>query len=321
MVIIERNNTLFGTLKAPTASTRSTESGNATGNSFASSLALQISALKAQSIDLLVNSAATHTGTAANTTLFDLLGNTTAVSGSNNALSALSPTGRNLSLADPESAYLMMSEINRRDALYKAQSSELSDMKAAIATLGQAGKQLSNSISDTSDDSTVRTQLQSFVGKYNDWIQEFQNTIDAGGILEGTQAAEISLYEFEQSIQNPFNGAALGLNGLKDLGITIDPTTHLATLNETQLNTVLSTSRQAALGTLKEFSARFSETAELLGSGSSFIAHQLDNLEHAFDYIGDNSASLQAEFGLGDPAKLSATLTKALASYNQTHTL
>jgi hypothetical protein len=35
------------------------------------------------------------------------------------------------------------------------------------------------------------------------------------------------------------------------------------------------------------------------------------------DYFADNKASLQAEFGLGDPAKPSAQIAKALAAYKQ----
>lgn len=317
---IERNTILFGSETATTPIPRTSTS--ATGeNTFASSLARQICALRAQSVDLLIDSVTSSGSVTANRSLFELLANASLLSGSSSSISALSATGRNLSLTDPESAYRMMTEINRRDALYKAQSSELSEMKSGIAALHQAGQQLSNALSEPTDNNAVRAQLQTFVGKYNEWVQRFESSVDAGGILEGTQAAEIALYEFEQSLQNGFYGAALGQNGLKDIGITIDPATHLASLNEAQFNAALATSRQASLATLTDFSASFTDTAKLLGSENSFIAHRIDNLERAIDYIDDNTTSLQAEFGLGDPAKLSATMAQAVASYNQMHAL
>lgn len=39
----------------------------------------------------------------------------------------------------------------------------------------------------------MHAQLQSFVTTYNDWISRFQDTIEPGGVLDGTQAAELSL--------------------------------------------------------------------------------------------------------------------------------
>lgn len=231
--------------------------------------------------------------------------------------SALSADGRNLSLFDPESAFRMMSVINRREVTYKAQYAELDQMKEAVSAMGQASQRLSENLGKTPDDESIRNALRAFTNQYNDWIQRFQRSVESGGVLDEVQAGEISLYELEQSIENRFNGAALGLNGLKDLGMTVTPGTHLLSFDETKLDKVLKSDRSAALGTLEQFSANFSRAAELLSSKGNFITNRLDNLDRAIDFIEDNHSALQAEFGLGEVAKPSQQVATALAAYNR----
>ena len=81
----------------------------------------------------------------------------------------------------------------------------------------------------------------------------------------------------------------------------------------------LATTRTAAIDTLDEFTANFAKSAELLNSAGNLIGNRLDNLSRAISYIDSNLKSLQAEFGLGDPAQPSGQLAKALANYNATH--
>ncbi|MFT3847310.1 MAG: hypothetical protein QM739_01130 [Propionivibrio sp.] len=73
------------------------------------------------------------------------------------------------------------------------------------------------------------------------------------------------------------------------------------------------------MNTVDEFSANFAKSAGLLTSAGNFIPNRLDNLDRVIDYISANKASLQAEFGLGNPAKISDTVAKALAAYNATY--
>src|SRR5690242_9628463 len=54
----------------------------------------------------------------------------------------IAASGRNLALHDPESAYRMMTTINAKDVLYKAQFSELSRMQSAISKLQGAAQSL-----------------------------------------------------------------------------------------------------------------------------------------------------------------------------------
>ena len=71
------------------------------------------------------------------------------------------------------------------------------------------------------------------------------------------------------------------------------------------------------IDTVQQFSANFAKSAELLNSSNNFIPNRLDNLDRVIDYIAENKTSLQAEFGLGDTARPSATVSKALAAYNR----
>jgi hypothetical protein len=230
--------------------------------------------------------------------------------------STLSASGYNMSLFDAQSAYTMMSVINSRDASYKAQFSELSAMQTAVSGLQGAGETLSK-VSATQDNDAIKAQLQAFTEKYNDWIERFDATVKSGGVLAGTQAAEISLYELEQSVENPFNGAANGFRGLADLGLTIDESTNLATLDTKTLDAALAGNKDGAVKTLQEFAVNFAKAAELLNSPNNFIPNRLDNLDRVIDYVADNRSSLQAEFGLGDAAKPSTEVAKALAAYDR----
>lgn len=235
-----------------------------------------------------------------------------------NGVTGLASVGRNTALADPESAYRMMSVINNADVAYKAQFSELSQMKSYVAQMQDTGQSLGKITSSTGNDS-IASQLQGFVSQYNGWIQRFDPDLEKGGILAGTQAAQVSRFELGQSIENIFNGAKDGLHGLKDLGIAIDPKTKLASLDTVKLQSVLTGNKQGAVDTLQEFSANFAKSASLLNESGNFIPRQLDNLGRAIHFIADNETSLQAEFGSGSAAKPTGLVAQALAAYNQVY--
>ena len=308
---------LFQSVKGSSTSTeQSTSRSNSASNSsdFSSSLALRMATLQAQSANALTGAAANGTNAASG--LDFLINSKLGLQSGATGIPGLSVSGRNMSLFDPESAYKMMTNINNKDITYKAQFSEMSDMKSAVASLEQAGKALGG-INQSFDSEAIKTQLQAFAGKYNEWINRFDSTVKGGGVLAGTQAAEISLYELEQSVESIFNGAKDGLRGLRDLGFTIDQNTNLASIDTNKLDAVLAANKTGVVNAINEFSANFAKSAELLNSAGNFIPNRLSNLDRVIDYIHDNKPSLQAEFGLGDPAKPSAQINKALASYNQ----
>lgn len=313
---------LGGTVTTPAA-------GSAEAMDFLSSLKLQIANVESQTVGLLVSSTPASgkasgaanfadilgAGKTAGTSSLDaLLSSAAGVSGTN----GVSAAGRNMALFDPESAYRMMTGINRFAVNFKAEASEMSDMKSYISTLQQEAVTLGSTAGSTSNDE-IRGRVQAFANAYNGWMQRFGSELQDGGMLAGTQAAKVSQYELEQSIANPFNGAMNGVHGMADLGLSIDPVTKLATVDNARLDATLASNKTAAIDALHEFTAHFAKSAELLNSAGNFITNRLDNLTRAISYIDTNVTSLQAEFGLGDPAKPTGQQAKALANYNATH--
>ena len=226
--------------------------------------------------------------------------------------------GRNMALSDSESAYRMMTLINSKDALWKAQYSELSQMGAAVAGMQETGAKL-RGINTASGNDAIKASLQSFVGQYNDWIQRFNPDMESGGLLAGTQAAQMSRYELEQSVKDIFNGAKDGVHGLGDLGISVNPVGQTLALDGTRFDAMLASGKQGVVDTLQEFGANFAKSASLLNADDNFIPRQLDNLNRAIHYIDDNGASLRAEFGTGDTAKPTGQVAQALAAYKQSY--
>ncbi len=227
--------------------------------------------------------------------------------------------GRNMALSDPESAYRMMTEINRRDVYYKAQYAELSQMATELVDMEDAGSQVAQLTTSSSNDD-IKTELRQFVQQYNDWVSQFDADLQQGGLLADTQAAQVSQYELEQSVKNMFNGAKDGIYGLPALGITISGN-RMAVLDENKLDAMLNSNRQGVVATLQEFGANFTKSADLLNSEGNFMPRQLDNLKRGIQFITENKTDLQAEFGMGDSAKPSGKIAQALAAYQQTYTL
>jgi len=230
---------------------------------------------------------------------------------------SLAANGRNLSLNDPESAYRMMTVINNKDVLYKAQYSELSSMKEGLTAMQQAAEALD--VSASTDNDSIKTQLQGFVDRYNSWVKQFGEDMQQGGLLADTQAAQVARHELDQSIKNIFHGIKDGVHGLAEIGLTIDRPTGLAVLNTDKLDRILASNKQGVADAVEEFAANFAEAAKLLNSDGNFMPRQLDNLSRAIHYIDDNSSSLQAEFGTGDAAKPTGAVAKALAAYNKVY--
>jgi hypothetical protein len=229
-------------------------------------------------------------------------------------------TGRNTALNDPESAYKMMTQINKSEIQYKAQFAELGTMSQYVEALEAESVELSE-VAPGMSAADITARVQDFMQSYNEWIERFAPTTQPGGVLAGVQAAEISIYELEQSIENPFLGAMEGLRGLKDMGITIDPTTHRLSLDQGKLEASIAKAPEATVATLDQFSLNFTRSADLLNAKDNFLPRQLDNRSRAIDYISNNIESLRVEFGLGDPAKVTDEVTKALSAYEKMRAL
>lgn len=222
--------------------------------------------------------------------------------------------GRNLALRDPESGYKMMSQINSFEMSFKAQYAELNALGEGVEHMEAVGAGLGD-IDTSTGNAEIIDRLRDFVDQYNAWEDRFDHTVEAGGVLDNVQAAEVSLWELEQSIRSIFNGAAADVGGLPDIGITIDPGTKQAALDVGRLESMLTGNKQGVVSAIGEFSANFAKSADLLNAEGNFIPNALGNRDRAIDYIADNRASLQTEFGTGDAARPAGDVAKALAAY------
>lgn len=226
----------------------------------------------------------------------------------------LSPTGRNLALFDPESAYRMMTLINQKEVAFKAEFSEMHAMGAHLANLRQGGAALAD-VAPAADTAALRERLAAFVAEYNDWVRRFDDAMQTGGALAGTQAARVARYELMRSIDNPFFGAADGFRGMAALGLTIDPVSKLAVLDLPKLDAALASQTEGAVRTVQEFGRNFARSAELLVSEGNFVTRRLGNLDRVIRYLDEHKALLQAEFGMGDPARPTAAVAQAVSAY------
>lgn len=279
----------------------------------AASLALKLADFEAQTLNLLFSA------TGSKQSFASVLDGQLQDEGDNSPIaSSLSSNGRNMSLFDPEAAYRMMSDINNRDVTYKAQFSELSAMGERLQDMEVVGDTLGD-INSASSNESIKASLQAFIEQYNSWIQRFGEDLGKDGLLANTQAAQVSQYELEQSVKYLYNGAEYGMQGMSDVGVSIDPVTHLASLDPTILDTALASNKAGVVDTVQDFSANFVKSADLLTSENNFIPRQQDNLQRAISYISSNISSWRQEFGTGDAATPSHQVTQALAAYNQNY--
>jgi hypothetical protein len=293
---------------------------------FMASLMSRIAAFQSEALEMLMaaNGDTDSDRSSSNFALFDaaqdsanplgsLLGGTSTVDG-------LFAFGRNTALADPESAYRMMTLINGKDVDFKAEFAEMGDMKSQLAALRREALGLGDIDSATAN-ADIRARLLAFADAYNGWIRRFDEGLQSGGLLAGTQAAQVAQWELEQSVENIFNGAKDGLHGMRDLGFTIDPVTNLASLDSGRLDAALASNKTGVIGAVRELSANFAKSAELLTADGNIIPNRMDNLARAIDFLDDNMRSLQAEFGLGAAARPSGQVARALASYNAVYAM
>ena len=294
----------------------------AAGNDFLSQLQERLADFKSQALGMLISTAMNDNGGKCVADFASLLGGS---QGSGNPVAALlaqagsagslPAPGRNNALFDPESGYQMMSEINRRDVTYRAEFAEMTDLASYVTSMQQEAGKLGH-IDGTTASADIRSRLNEFVAAYNGWIDRFDEVLANGGLLAGTHAATVSQWELEQSVENIFNGAGSGVRGMGALGLTIDPVTNMASLDTAKLDSVLAGNLSGAVTTIREFSAHFAKSAELLNSAGNFIPNRMNNLSRVIDYLNENKSALQAEFGLGDAARPSGDVARALAAYN-----
>lgn len=314
---------LAGRLASVENATASQRAAVAKSEGFAGTLALRVAEIRSQTFGALIGITDNQEAgpgrldsiSRAGDSISDLLAMLADSSNINGVgVNPVSSIGRNTALHDPEAAYRMMTDINNRHVLYQAQYAELDDMKVLLADLQQSGEALAK-LGGARDSTDMAHQLEAFATQYNQWIRRFDESVQGGGLLADTQAAQVARYELEQSIGSMFHGARDGMRGLSSLGFSIDPTSKLLSLDRAAFDRRLGDNNVGVINTLQEFGVNFAKSAALLSSPGNFISNQLNNLHRAIDYIEANKSSLQAEFGLGDAANPPPRVAKALAAY------
>lgn len=265
----------------------------------ATSLQLQMASLRNSIFEVILSGGASDPGAA---DFASLLGEQTA---------RIDTAGRNLSLRDPEAAYRMMTEINRRESEFKTEHAALQQMSDDIVRLESVGHGLE--VLDTSStNQEISAKLEDFVAQYNAWEDRYDDQVAKGGTLDNIQAAEVALWEMECSVRSIFPGAADGIRGLSDLGIEIDAGSKQARFDPARLQAALSDNRTGAIHAIDEFSAAFTKSADLLNGQDNFMRHALENRSRAMEFIASHRSSLEQEFGTGDPVP-----RRAIAAYTE----
>jgi flagellar capping protein FliD len=205
--------------------------------------------------------------------------------------------------------------INRLEIILKAQHTELGSLKDILANEQESAQQLVRIDTQTSA-ADIKQALHEFIDRYNAGVNRFAPDVAHGGILEYSAEAARARFATQRDINNPLVGADGGLKGgMTALGITVDPKTGLAAIDETKLNAMLSKDGQADVNTIHDFANQFIATITNINAEHNPQDKQLNNLERAIQWIADNKGSVQKEFGLGKPATPNSTYAKAAAAY------
>ena len=210
----------------------------------------------------------------------------------------------------------MVTVLNRVEVTFKAQFSELGEMRHSLATEQAAAKELTKLDSgSTSDD--IKAGLTRFVDAYNAGVNRFAPAVDKGGILEGSWEAARARFATQRDISYVLNGAEAGIKGdLAKLGITTDAKTGLASIDSATLDTALSRDQGHVLASVKAFAGTFVTTVDYLNAKDHAQQRQMANLDRAVHWIDEHRAQVQKEFGPGAAATPSQAFAKAAARYD-----
>lgn len=209
----------------------------------------------------------------------------------------------------------MITVINRLDLTFKAQSSELGQLKNSLQQAQKSAQQLM-AIDERSSSADIKSKLTDFIATYDAGVERFAPDLAPGGVLEGSHELGRVRFATRRDIGDPLTGAIDGLlGGMSALGISVDQKTGLASVDETTLDAILSTDTDADLHTIQDFARKFMQTTATLNSADNQLARQIANLDNAIHWIADNRAAVEQEFGPGEAARPNAAFAKAAAAY------
>lgn len=227
------------------------------------------------------------------------------------------PTGLDASQSFSKPGQNMVTVLNRVEVTFKAQFSELGAMRKSLVQEQQAAQKL-HTLTVQTPDADIKAALADFVASYNAGVERFTPAVAKGGILEGSWEAERARFATQRDINYILNGSEAGLKGgLAALGISADPKTGLASIDQTQLDAALVKNKGNVVAALTSFATTFSDTVGALNAADHAQARQMANLDRAVHWIDDNKAAVKEEFGPGAAATPNGAFAKAAALYDE----
>jgi flagellar capping protein FliD len=283
----------------------------------ASDLSLNVRQFKAQALQSLFSSDSLNKNDilSPSSGANDIFESMLATAKTTNAPTSTVPTGLDATQAFSRPGQNVVTIINRTDVSFKAQFSELSELKSTLAREGESAQQLA-SLDEKSSSAEIKSKLMEFIAAYNAGVNRFAPDVAQGGVLEASHEAERARFATRRDIADPLVGALDGLRGgMSALGVAVDPKTGLASIDETQLDNVLAQDTDNDVHTIVDFANRFAQTTAKLNSTGNAQDKQLTNLDRAIHWIADNRESIAQEFGPGAAAKPNNAFAKAAAAY------
>lgn len=226
------------------------------------------------------------------------------------------PTGLDASQSFSKPGQNMVTVLNRVEVTFKAQYSELGAMRKSLVQEQDAAQKL-NTLTPQTPDAGIKAALADFVASYNAGVERFTPSVAKGGILEGSWEAERARFATQRDINYILNGSEVGLKGgLAALGISADPKTGLASVDQTRLDAALAGNKGNVVAALTSFATTFIDTIDALNAAGHAQVRQMANLDRAVHWIADNKAAAQKEFGPGAAATPNDAFAKAVALYD-----
>ena len=211
----------------------------------------------------------------------------------------------------------MVTVLNRVEVTFKAQFSELGEMRHSLVAEQAAAKQLA-ALGPDSSGADIKAELAHFVDTYNAGVNRFAPAVDKGGVLEGSWEANRARFATQRDINYILNGSEAGIKGdLAQLGITTDPKTGLASIDNAKLDGALARDQGHVLASVNAFANTFVTTVDFLNAKDHSQQRQMANLDRAVHWIDDNRDDVQKEFGPGAAATPNEAFAKAAALYDE----
>ena len=210
----------------------------------------------------------------------------------------------------------MVTVLNRVEVTFKAQFSELGEMRHSLLTEQAAARKLSG-LTAHSSSAEVKAELANFVASYNAGVNRFAPAVDKGGILEGSWEAARARFATQRDINYILNGSEAGIKGdLAKLGITTDPKSGLAAIDSTMLDAALARDHAHVVASVTAFAGTFVTTVDFLNAKGHSQQRQMANLNRAVNWIDENKDDVEKEFGPGAAATPNEAFAKAAALYD-----